>query len=197
MTAIQCGLRWPEYLDPDVVGDMGGNVWRFDIDDATPANWRGLQLRASPMLPGENASSSFRQRWRRKMARVTFSTRLSGFRGQRASTAHRSYTPATTDDRMFMLNGRSKCEFRRRHAQYVRTVGVIDTDHPKHTVDIAEIGGRSPRAASRPARWFRRLALARKLSMPHGVQNFHSSRLRFGTSRQPAVNACTPPGVGR
>jgi type IV pilus assembly protein PilY1 len=53
VAAINADFDGQNYLDRIVVGDLGGNVWRFDIDDAAPANWRGLQLASLSNATGE------------------------------------------------------------------------------------------------------------------------------------------------
>ena len=44
VTALNTDCDTTGFIDRLYVGDMGGNVWRFDIDDATPANWIGKKL---------------------------------------------------------------------------------------------------------------------------------------------------------
>jgi len=59
ITAINADFDGQNYLDRLLVGDLGGNVWRFDIDDVTPANWRGLQLASLSNAAGEKRKFFF------------------------------------------------------------------------------------------------------------------------------------------
>lgn len=63
--AVQNGLSSPQLLDinadgsPDFVyaGDLRGNLWKFDISSATPANW-GVAFSGNPLFTANYTSSS-------------------------------------------------------------------------------------------------------------------------------------------
>ena len=59
VTAINADFDGQNYLDRLMVGDLGGNIWRFDIDDAVPANWRGLQLASLSNNPAAEPKRKF------------------------------------------------------------------------------------------------------------------------------------------
>ena len=202
ITAINADFDGQNYLDRLLVGDLGGNVWRFDIDDAVPANWRGLQLASLSNAVGEKRKFFFPPAVAPQIGTgYLFHAVYIGSGDKEHPLLTASTTPATTDDREFMLmddpslnsGGGTPSPAGPSSLATPITLGTL--------VDIANNSVSGVPAASLVGQqgWFRRLELGEKVisaSTVFRIQN--TSRLRFGTFSPVAqLNPCTPPGVGR
>ena len=192
------------FIDRVYVGDMGGNVWRFDIDDADESKWKALQLASLSNATGEKRKFFFPPAVAPQSQPFAFSydAVYIGSGDKEHPTLSSSSTPATTDDRIFMLMVDPA------GAGTPGTSGpaaiALDTPITVSTLlDIANTAtvgaagvGVNPVALIGLQGWMRRLDNGEKVVNSPTV---FFSRLRFGTYAPPltVLNACTPPGEGR
>lgn len=205
VAAINSDFDAQNLFDRLVVGDMGGNVWRFDIDDATPSNWRGLQLASLSNAVGEKRKFFFPPAIALQNGTgYSFHAVYLGSGDKEHPLLTQSTTPATTDDRMFMLmddpslnsGGGTPTGAGPSALPTPVTLGTL--------YDIANSSSSGVAASSLVGMqgWFRRLDVGEKVINSAAVfvnflQNNRRS-LRFGTYAPTAqLNACTPPGEGR
>ena len=203
---LNTDLDGQNYMDRVYVGDLGGNLWRFDIDDPAPANWRGKQLASVSDATGEKRKFFFAPAAAKQNPIVTQGGSTSNLRfdavyiGSGDKEHPRCNTQNTTDspnpctqlappDKMFM---------------------IMDTDTGVTASDAAaiQIGNLAAIAADCTTSCFNKNDLgvtyngwARGLDAGEKVTNSPTvffGRLRFGSyAPLGQSSACTPPGEGR
>ena len=209
VTAINTDFDAQNYVDRLYVGDMGGNVWRFDVDDANPANWKGELLASLSNAAGEKRKFFFPPAVAPQDHPFNFHAVYIGSGDKEHPLLTGSTVPPTTDDRMFMLMDDPTLN---------SGGGTPDTGGPSALatpivlgtlVDIADISTTGADATSLISSanslkgrqgWSRRLQNGEKVVNATTVFRLQSqiSRLRFGTyAPLVQLNACTPPGEGR
>jgi type IV pilus assembly protein PilY1 len=202
ITAINADFDGSNYLDRLVVGDLGGNVWRFDIDDVVPGNWRGLQLASLSNAIGEKRKFFFPPSVAPQNATgYPFHAVYLGSGDKEHPLLTGSTTPATTDDRMFMLMDDPSLNSGGGTPDSTGASALPTPITLTTLFDIANTSVSGVPASSLVGQqgWFRRLDPGEKvINAPTVFRVNSSSRLRFGTfSPSAQLNACTPPGVGR
>jgi len=205
ITAINADFDGGNYLDRLVVGDLGGNVWRFDIDDPVPANWRGEQLASLSANPLAEPKRKF------FFPPAVAPQNATGFdfhavyigSGDKEHPLLTSATvPATTDDLMFMLmddpslnsGGGTPSSGGPSALPTPITIGTLIS------IPNSQVSGVPASALVGQQGWYRALDLGEKVINAPSVFKFQLtvSRLTFGTYAPTAqLNACTPPGEGR
>ncbi len=209
VTAINTDFDSQNYVDRLVVGDLGGNVWRFDVDNAVAGNWRGLKLADLSNATGEKRKFFFPPAVAPQDRPFNFHGVYIGSGDKEHPLLTGSTTPATTDDRIFMLMDDPSLN---------SGGGTPDTAGPSALatpitlatlVDIADISTTGADATSLVSTanslkgrqgWSRRLQNGEKVINATTVFRLGASvsRLRFGTyAPLSQLNACTPPGDGR
>jgi type IV pilus assembly protein PilY1 len=103
VTAINTDFDAQGYIDRVLVGDMGGNVWRFDVDDGVAGNWKGELLASLSNGAGEKRKFFFPPAVAPQAVPFRFDAVYIGSGDKEHPLLTQSTTPATTDDRMFML----------------------------------------------------------------------------------------------
>ena len=209
VTAINTDFDAQNYVDRLYVGDMGGNVWRFDVDDAVPGNWKGELLASLSNAAGEKRKFFFPPAVAPQDHPFNFHAVYIGSGDKEHPLLTSSTTPPTTDDRMFMLMDDPTLN---------SGGGTPDTGGPSALatpivlgtlVDIADVSTTGADATSLTSTanslkgrqgWSRRLQNGEKVINASTVFKLQAqiSRLRFGTyAPLVQLNACTPPGEGR
>lgn len=209
VTAINTDFDAQNYIDRLYVGDMGGNVWRFDVDDAVAANWKGELLASLSNAAGEKRKFFFPPAVAPQNHPFNFHAVYIGSGDKEHPLLTSSTTPPTTDDRMFMLMDDPSLN---------SGGGTPDTGGPSALatpivlgtlVDIADVSTTGADATSLTSTsnslkgrqgWSRRLQNGEKVINAPTVFKLQAqiSRLRFGTyAPLVQLNACTPPGEGR
>jgi len=186
------------------VGDMGGNVWRFDIDDANEANWRAELLASLSNATGEKRKFFFPPAVAPQSQPFAFpiDTVYIGSGDKEHPTLTSNTTPATTDDRIFMLmddpslnSGGGTPDVGGKSALTTPITLSTLVDITDNSVAGAANIGANPVALIGKQGWMRRLDNGEKVISNATV---FFGRLRFGTyAPLTQLNACTPPGEGR
>ncbi|MDB5812234.1 MAG: Tfp pilus assembly protein tip-associated adhesin PilY1-like protein [Betaproteobacteria bacterium] len=203
VTALNADFDSQNFLDRVMVGDMGGNVWRFDIDDVDPTMWKGLQLASLSNATGEKRKFFFPPAVAPQNATgFLFDGVYIGSGDKEHPLLTTATTPATTDDRMFMIMDDPSVN---------SGGGTPDSSGPSglatpvtlttmlNIVDSATTGVAASALVGQQG-WYRRLDTGEKVVNSPTVFKLGStiSRLRFGTyAPLTQLNACTPPGEGR
>jgi Tfp pilus tip-associated adhesin PilY1 len=209
VTAINTDFDANNYVDRLIVGDLGGNVWRFDVDDPVSGAWRGLRLADLSNAAGEKRKFFFPPAVAPQDHPFSFHAVYIGSGDKEHPLLTGSTTPATTDDRMFMLMD---------DPRLTSGGGTPDVGGPSALttpitlatlVDIADVSTTGADANSLTSTansltgrqgWSRRLDNGEKVINAPTVFRLQAqiSRLRFGTyAPLTQLNACTPPGEGR
>ena len=209
VTAINTDFDSQNYVDRLYVGDLGGNVWRIDVDDALKGNWKGELLASLSNGAGEKRKFFFPPAVAPQDHPFTFHAVYIGSGDKEHPLLTGSTTPATTDDRMFMLmddpslnsgggtpdtGGRSALPTPTTLATLVDIADVSTTG-----ADATSLISTSNSLKGRQG-WSRRLQNGEKVINATTVFRLQAqiSRLRFGTyAPLVQLNACTPPGEGR
>ena len=192
------------YVDRVYVGDLGGNVWRFDIDDKNENKWRAMQLASLSNVTGEKRKFFFPPAVAPQNQPFSFSydAVYIGSGDKEHPTLTSTTTPATTDDRMFMLmddpslnsgGGTPDTSGVSALATPTTLSTLLDISNTA-TVGVASVGANPVDLIGKQG-WMRRLDNGEKVV---NTPTVFFSRLRFGTYAPTATtNACTPPGEGR
>ena len=209
VTAINTDFDSQNYVDRLYVGDMGGNVWRIDVDDAVAGNWKGELLASLSNAAGEKRKFFFPPAVAPQDKPFNFHAVYIGSGDKEHPLLTGSTVPPTTDDRIFMLMDDPTLN---------SGGGTPDTTGPSALatpivlgtlVDIADISSTGADATSLVNTanslkgrqgWSRRLLNGEKVINATTVFRLQAqiSRLRFGTyAPLVQLNACTPPGEGR
>ena len=187
VTAISTDLD--PLIDRVYVGDMGGNVWRFDIDDKDEGAWRGMQLATLSNPSGEKRKFFYPPAVAPQSlpgSADVFDAVYIGSGDKEHPTLASTTTPATTDDRIFMLIDEHNLKSTGKGLPITLST-LLDIAQDTTKVDAASLGGVQG--------WMRRLDNGEKVVNSPTV---FFGRLRFGTfAPLTSVNDCTPPGEGR
>jgi type IV pilus assembly protein PilY1 len=205
--AINADFDSQNYLDRLLVGDMGGNVWRFDIDDPVPANWRGLHLASLSNNPATEPKRKFFFPPAVALQNATgfdFHAVYIGSGDKEHPLLTTATVPATTDDVMFMLmddpslNSGGGTPSTAGPSALATPITIAPSS--LFALTNSQTTGVSASSLVGMQGWFRRLDLGEKVINAATVFKFQLtvSRLTFGTYAPTAqLNACTPPGEGR
>jgi len=207
VTAINADFDGQNYLDRLLVGDLGGNVWRFDIDDPVPANWRGLHLASLSNNPATEPKRKFFFPPAVALQNATgfdFHAVYIGSGDKEHPLLTTATVPATTDDVMFMLmddpslNSGGGTPSTAGPSALATPITIAPSS--LFALTNSQTTGVSASSLVGMQGWFRRLDLGEKVINAATVFKFQLtvSRLTFGTYAPTAqLNACTPPGEGR
>ncbi len=211
VTAINSDFDAIGYVDRLYVGDMGGNIWRFDVDDASTANWKGEMLASLSNNPaGEPKRKFFFPPTAAPQAHpFRFDAVYVGSGDKEHPLLTQSTTPAIADDRFFMLMDDPSLN----SGGGTPNVGGPSVQPTPSTLatlyDIANIATTgvdsvtqtvTPNSLTGRQGWFRRLDVGEKVVNTPSVflTQTGASHVTFGTYAPLAqLNACTPPGEGR
>gem|GEM_PF-2370201 len=204
VAALNTDFDAQNLIDRVYVGDMGGNVWRFDIDDANEANWRAELLASLSNATGEKRKFFFPPAVAPQSQPFAFpiDTVYIGSGDKEHPTLTSNTTPATTDDRIFMLmddpslnSGGGTPDVGGKSALTTPITLSTLVDITDNSVAGAANIGANPVALIGKQGWMRRLDNGEKVISNATV---FFGRLRFGTyAPLTQLNACTPPGEGR
>jgi type IV pilus assembly protein PilY1 len=192
------------FVDRVYVGDMGGNIWRFDVTDKDENNWRAEQLASLSNPSGEKRKFFFPPAVAPQSQPFAFSydAVYIGSGDKEHPSLSSTSTPATTDDRMFMLmddpsaksgGGTPSTSGVSALATPITLSTLFDISNTA-TVGVAGVGV-NPTDLIGKQGWMRGLENGEKVVNSPTV---FFGRLRFGTyAPLNVLNACTPPGEGR
>jgi len=204
VTAVNSDNDAQGFLDRVYVGDMGGDVWRFDIDNADPTQWQGEQLASLSNAAGEKRKFFFAPAVVPQVANVgtaslTFDAVYIGSGDKEHPLDTQTTTPAVSDDKIFMLmddpslvsgGGTPTIGSPSGNATPITPASLLSiTDTSTTGVPAASLGNPGVQG------WMRALDPGEKVINSPTVFFNH---LRFGTyAPSGQVNLCTPGGVGR
>lgn len=186
------------YADRLYLGDLGGNVWRFDIDDASPAAWSAVKF--ADLTNG--ATPARRIFFPPSVVKQLFLDQR--FDAVYVGTGDRE-NPLRTDnsDRFFMIKDFDTGLSSSSTSPVTFTVGTGPTNFYDLTSNLIQFGTASEQVAAKEALkatagWVLRLELGglageKVVNAPTVVFNI----LSFGTySPLLTASACVPPGRG-
>jgi len=200
VTALNTDLDAQNYIDRLYVGDVGGNVWRFDTDNSDVAQWNGKLLASLSNATGEKRKFLFAPAYVKQNAPFRFDAVYIGS-GDREHplclTANDPGPPPktnscaqfATDDRMFMLIDTE--------VGLAATAGspIVLTDlYTRLASDVTV--GTSNTVLNSYKGWYKGLDNGEKVTNTVSV---FANRLRFGTYAPlgQSAGACVPLGEGR
>ncbi len=185
-TTIDSDLEGNNFLDRIYVGDMGGQVWRFDIGDPVKANWGGRLLATLSVTSPTDRRIFFPPSAVKQLRRgVRYDAVIVGT-GNRENPLK-----ATSSDVIAMIKDPDP-------GLYATSTAVASMN----AGDFLDLGTTSPGATEtalidNPAvkGWYRTLDTAEKVI---NAPTVFFDRIRFGSYTPLAQsNACVPPGQGR
>ncbi len=205
VTAVNADNDAQGFLDRIYVGDMGGNVWRFDIDNFNETLWRGEQLASLSNALGEKRKFFFAPAVAPQVAHVglaslKFDAVYIGSGDKEHPLQTQTTVPAVSDDKIFMLmddptlvsgGGTPTVALPSGNSTPItpgNLLTILDTD-TTGAVPEANLGNPGVQG------WMRALDTGEKVTNSPTVFFNH---LRFGTyAPAGTVNLCTPGGAGR
>lgn len=200
VTALNSDNDGQNYVDRIYVGDLGGNVWRFDVDSASPAAWRAWQLARLSDSTGEKRKFYFPPAVAPQAQPIRFDAVYIGSGDKEHPTyqtnpvAPAAANPKVAADKMFMLMDTSDLTSSGQTAGALNYPIVFGSSL---LLDATTTGttGLATSALSGKQGWY--------FSLDNGEKVINSptifdQALRFGTYAPIGRNdACTPPGQGR
>ncbi len=189
VTAINSDLDAQNYLDRIYVGDMGGNVWRFDINDVVPGNWQGKLLATLSAAAGPKRKLFFPPAAVKQINPERFDAVYIGSGDREHPRLTTTTTPATTTDVFAMIMDRD-VGLAMSGASTASLVGGDFIQIANSNLTGVVLGDLTTKKG-----WYRDLDDGEKVVNSPTV---FFQRLRFGTyAPLSQTNACTPPGEGR
>ncbi|WP_291988378.1 PilC/PilY family type IV pilus protein [Luteitalea sp.] len=185
LTAINTDLDAQGYLDRVLVGDVGGNLWRFDIGDISASNWKAKKLAvlSDPGVPN-----------RKILFAPSLVPQVAPFpvewHAVYVGTGDREHPLVpVSSDKIFMV-----VDF---------DVGLTATNGPAASFSAGDFlqlststtTGVLPTALVTKRGWYRDLENGEKVT---GSPFVFNQKLRFGTYNPNTISSeCLPPGEGR
>jgi type IV pilus assembly protein PilY1 len=199
------------FLDRIYVGDLGGNVWRFDIDDSNQSNWRGEQLASLSDSTGEKRKFFFPPAVAPQNSPFRFDAVYIGSGDKEhpsCSTAGvNGCAVAVATDRIFMLMDDPSLDSgggtpSTSGFSAIATPITLSSLVQLSDTDTCGVGGSGSTCSGQSATilvgkqgWDRKLDVGEKVTNSPTV---FFNNLSFGTYAPSAqTNSCTPPGQGR
>jgi len=189
------------FLDRIYVGDMGGNVWRFDIDDSNPSNWRGEQLAALSEATGEKRKIFFAPAVAPSFTPFRFDAVYVGSGDKEhplcVTTGTNPCPAAAATDKIFMLMDDPSLDSGGGTPTSAGPSALSTPITLSTLVNLSDsnVNGATSTSLSGSQGWKRGLDNGEKVSTQPTV---FFNELRFGTYAPLAQNnSCTPPGQGR
>jgi type IV pilus assembly protein PilY1 len=177
------------FLDRIYVGDMGGNVWRFDINDPSPAAWRGKQLADLSDASGQRRKIFFPPVLVKQINPERYDAVYVGTGDREHPRLTGSTTPPTVADKIFMIMDRdvNLTMSGAAAASYAGGDFIQLTNTTLTGIDLTQLATRKG--------WYRDLDDGEKVV---NAPTVFFQKLQFGTYAPTSqINACTPPGEGR
>ncbi|HUO44605.1 MAG TPA: PilC/PilY family type IV pilus protein [Burkholderiales bacterium] len=190
------------YLDRIYVGDLGGNVWRFDIDDSSPSNWRGEQLATLSDATGEKRKFFYAPAVAPSYRPFRFDAVYvgSGDKEHPLCTSSGSNNPCpayAASDKVFMLMDDPSLNSGGGTPTPAGPSALSTPITQSTLVNLSDtnVNGATDTTLTGSQGWKRSLDNGEKVSTQPTV---FFNELRFGTYAPLAQNnSCTPPGQGR
>jgi type IV pilus assembly protein PilY1 len=192
VAALNTDLDAQGYVDRVYVGDMGGQVWRFDIDDASTAVWRGGLLADLSNAAGQRRKIFFPPSAAHQAIQggsVRFDAVYVGTGDREHPRLTSTTVPPTVADKMFMIMDRDQ--------GLMQSGGTPASYATGDFLQLANstLTGVDPAALATKKGWYRDLDDGEKII---NAPTIFLQRLQFGTyAPLSQINACTPPGEGR
>ena len=202
VTALNTDLDSQGFLDRLYVGDTWGNVWRFDVDDASVSNWRGklLATLSSDISTGERRKILFQPAVVKQNSPFRFDAVYVG-------TGDREHPLCLTANQVTPTVMSNSCSL---FAPANKMFMVIDPDYglsasntsPVLVSDLSQrlttdlVTNTSNTILNTRKGWYRDYDNGEKSA---NAPTVFSQRLRFGTYAPlgQSNGACVPPGEGR
>jgi type IV pilus assembly protein PilY1 len=193
VTPLNTDLDAEGYIDRLYVGDLGGDLWRFDIDAADPSQWRGKQLASLSDATGEKRKFFFAPAAAKQNNPVRYDAVYIGS-GDKEHPVCNTQSPnpcaqLAATDQIFMVMDRDTGLTAGNSAPLqLGDLVAVPNSCTGSCVDVGQL-------VSSYQGWARSLDTGEKVTNSPTV---FFGRLRFGTYTPLAqINSCTPPGQGR
>ncbi|MGH8616862.1 MAG: pilus assembly protein [Burkholderiales bacterium] len=176
------------YVDRVYIGDMGGQVWRFDINDADPTLWRGKLLANLSDVAGQKRKIFFPPVLVKQINPERYDAIYVGTGDREHPRLTTLTSPATVADAIFNVMDRDVgLAMSGAAAAQFPTDFLALTSTELTGIDLTALGSKKG--------WYRSLDDGEKVI---NTPTIAFQKLRFGTyAPLSQANACTPPGEGR
>jgi len=191
ITALNVDFDALGYVDRLYVGDLGGNVYRFDIASSSAANWTGKVFASLSDSSGEKRKIFYPPAVASQSVPFKFSAVYVGSGDKEHPLLTSTTNPHSATDRIFMLMDRDYAIGPASAAAAITVSDLIALDSSSALANA----GTTAAALTLAKGWYRTLDDGEKVTNRPSVFN---QRLRFATyAPLGQSNACVPPGEGR